>query len=217
MLDIITIAGYSGSGKTTLVCRLISEFTRRGLSVGTIKHSHHPASTPNDQKDSAKHRAAGAKATVFAASDEVILSAGGELTPGPEDIAQKYLGSFDLVLAEGYKSSNLPRIEIYKSQVADGLITTDRSLLIAVTGERPADLGDTAFIDPGDTGLMADAILDYLNDGRSIARLYIDGRRVYTKPFVQKALDRTVRGLVSALDGTENAGRIELVLTPRKK
>ena len=35
------IAGYSGSGKTTLVTRLIPELMARGLSVSTVKHTHH--------------------------------------------------------------------------------------------------------------------------------------------------------------------------------
>ena len=35
------IIGGKNHGKTTLVVELVEEFTRRGMTVGTIKHTHH--------------------------------------------------------------------------------------------------------------------------------------------------------------------------------
>ena len=55
------IAGYSGSGKTTLVTRLIPALMARGLTVSTVKHTHH--SVHLDRRGDASRRltAAGAK------------------------------------------------------------------------------------------------------------------------------------------------------------
>ncbi|MGW8188468.1 MAG: molybdopterin-guanine dinucleotide biosynthesis protein B, partial [Desulfobacterales bacterium] len=38
---ILSIVGKSGSGKTTLIEKLVPELKRRGLRIGTIKHSAH--------------------------------------------------------------------------------------------------------------------------------------------------------------------------------
>lgn len=35
------ISGWKNSGKTGLAVRLVSEFTRRGYKISTIKHAHH--------------------------------------------------------------------------------------------------------------------------------------------------------------------------------
>ena len=38
---IFGLAGWSGSGKTTLCAKLIENFTKIGINVGTLKHAHH--------------------------------------------------------------------------------------------------------------------------------------------------------------------------------
>ena len=37
------VTGWKNAGKTGLMERLVEEITARGLSVSTIKHSHHGA------------------------------------------------------------------------------------------------------------------------------------------------------------------------------
>ena len=57
---VIGLAGFSGSGKTTLAEKLISNITRRGLNIATIKHAHHAFDADIPGKDSWRHRKAGA-------------------------------------------------------------------------------------------------------------------------------------------------------------
>ena len=40
-MKIFGIVGWKNSGKTGLMERLVSEFSRRGVTVSTIKHAHH--------------------------------------------------------------------------------------------------------------------------------------------------------------------------------
>ena len=54
------IVGWKGSGKTTLVVRLLSELTRRGYVVSTLKHAHHGFDIDQPGRDSHAHRVAGA-------------------------------------------------------------------------------------------------------------------------------------------------------------
>jgi molybdopterin-guanine dinucleotide biosynthesis protein MobB len=56
------IIGGKNHGKTMLVVELVQEFARRGIPVGTIKHTHHHHEVDVPGKDSHRHRLAGAAA-----------------------------------------------------------------------------------------------------------------------------------------------------------
>jgi molybdopterin-guanine dinucleotide biosynthesis protein MobB len=117
-LKTIGIIGRKDSGKTHLVVRLVAEFRRRGLSVSTIKHTHHhDVELDVPGKDSYRHREAGA-AEVIVASDRgwflVHPAAAQAQPPSLADLVAR-LAPCDLVLVEGYKGlSSHPRIEVYR-------------------------------------------------------------------------------------------------------
>jgi molybdopterin-guanine dinucleotide biosynthesis protein B len=117
-LKTIGIIGRKNSGKTHLVVRLVAEFRRRGLSVSTIKHTHHhDVALDVPGKDSDRHREAGA-AEVIVASDRgwflVHAAAPAEPPPSLDELVAR-LAPCDLVLVEGYKGlAGHPRIEVHR-------------------------------------------------------------------------------------------------------
>ena len=56
------ITGWKNSGKTTLTERLVTELSRRGFRIATVKHAHHDFDIDQPGTDSFRHRAAGAAA-----------------------------------------------------------------------------------------------------------------------------------------------------------
>ena len=112
---IIGISGYSGSGKTTTIINLIKFFKKSGIKVGVVKHAHHNFDVDVPGKDSYRFRENGA--------DEVFVSSarrtvhivenidGNELTFN-EVIEKIQRSKLDLVIVEGYKNENHPKIEI---------------------------------------------------------------------------------------------------------
>ncbi|MFO7971461.1 MAG: molybdopterin-guanine dinucleotide biosynthesis protein B [Desulfobacterales bacterium] len=113
MLPIISVVGKSKSGKTTLIEKLIPELKNRGYRIGTIKHTHHDFELDTKGKDSWRHKAAGAD-TVVIASREKIVMVKDENSAGSERIG-KYFDDVDLVITEGFKKENRPKIELYRS------------------------------------------------------------------------------------------------------
>ncbi|MBD3235529.1 MAG: molybdopterin-guanine dinucleotide biosynthesis protein B [Candidatus Eisenbacteria bacterium] len=109
----IQIVGRKKSGKTALVEALIPLLRRRGLRVGTVKHSSHPHPLDREGSDSWRHRAAGAEATlaISAASVSLHLPAPGAAAE-TEALLERYLGDCDLVLIEGWRDRHGPRIEV---------------------------------------------------------------------------------------------------------
>jgi molybdopterin-guanine dinucleotide biosynthesis adapter protein len=113
---VIGVAGWKNSGKTTLTCRLVEEFTRRGLRVATIKHAHHAFTIDEGTTDSARHRRAGAGQVAIVSAARVALIT--ELTEEPEPSLEEIivrLSPCDLIIVEGYKRANVPKIEVRRT------------------------------------------------------------------------------------------------------
>ena len=106
------ITGWKNSGKTGLAARLVTEFTRRGYRVSTVKHAHHDFDIDKPGADSFRHREAGAHEVAIVSGTRFAIMH--ELRDAPEpalaDILTR-LAPCDLVLIEGYKREPIPKIE----------------------------------------------------------------------------------------------------------
>jgi molybdopterin-guanine dinucleotide biosynthesis protein B len=127
---VVSIVGHSGSGKTTLVEKLIRELCARGVKVATIKHAHHKVELDTPGKDSFRYKDAGALISVLLTRDALQLVADAKVERDPEQLAQRFLGEADLVLAEGFSHAPGAKIEVLRRECAkpprcaieDGLI-----------------------------------------------------------------------------------------------
>ena len=115
-MKVLGIAGYSGSGKTTLIEGLLPRLAAAGLAVSVIKQSHHDFEVDKPGKDSWRHRQAGAREVLLTSPHRWMLV--GELRGAQEpDLAAHLarLSPCDLVLVEGYKHADLPKIEVWRA------------------------------------------------------------------------------------------------------
>jgi molybdopterin-guanine dinucleotide biosynthesis protein B len=132
MPQVISVVGTSKSGKTTLIEKLIPELKKRGYRIGTVKHTSHGFDMDKKGKDSWRHKAAGAD-TVIVASRERIVMVKEENMAGLERI-EKYFDDVDLVITEGFKKENRPKIEIYRSHKNKApLYKNDKTVIALVT------------------------------------------------------------------------------------
>jgi molybdopterin-guanine dinucleotide biosynthesis adapter protein len=113
MPPVISIVGKSGSGKTTLLEKLIPELKRRGLRVGTIKHTHHGFDMDREGKDSARHKAAGADGVIVASPNRIAMVR--DMPSDAIDGMLPFFADMDLVVTEGYKHGDRPKIEIHRA------------------------------------------------------------------------------------------------------
>ena len=127
-MRVVAIVGSQGSGKTTLIEKLIPALQARGLSVSTIKHTHHhdiEFDTPG--KDSHRHRIAGA-AEVIVASDRAWARIAASAEPASLQILLGQLRPVDVVLVEGFKQLEwLRRVEVFRG-VGTPLAVEDPSI-----------------------------------------------------------------------------------------
>ena len=141
-MKVIGIAGYSGSGKTHLVERLIPALKLRGLRVSVVKHAHHKFDIDHPGKDSFRHREAGAFEVVIASSRRLALMREFEretqLTVH-HLLAEVYDG-VDWVLVEGFKDSDLMKIEVLRAATNKPVRYPEDPFIVAIATDEPEAL-----------------------------------------------------------------------------
>ena len=138
-MKVVGFAGYSGSGKTTLVERLIPALRLQGLRVSVVKHAHHRFDIDHPGKDTFRHREAGAFEAVVASNRRLALLREFEqetqLTVH-QLLAELYAG-VDWVLVEGFKDSDLLKIEVWRSDTDKLARYPDDPFIVALATDSP--------------------------------------------------------------------------------
>jgi molybdopterin-guanine dinucleotide biosynthesis protein MobB len=135
MHSIISIVGKSGSGKTTLLEDLIAELKRRGHKVAIVKHSHHADDLDLATKDTWRLTKAGSELSAINSLDHLAVYRRIDHYFDPQEISNFILWDYDLILTEGFKGSNYPKIEVHRREQGEDLLTDPQQLLALVTDE----------------------------------------------------------------------------------
>jgi len=159
---VLGLAGWSGSGKTTLLVKLIPLLKQRGLKVATIKHAHHAFDVDQPGKDSYEHRRAGAC--------EVIVSSARrwaqmhEVGTGTEATLAELLARVspcDIVLVEGFKREQHPKLEVFRAAVGKPALHPDDPRIVAVASDCAFAGSTVPVIDLDDIPAIADIVQAY--------------------------------------------------------
>lgn len=141
-MKVVGFAGYSGSGKTTLVERLIPALKARGQRVSVVKHAHHSFDIDHPGKDTRRHREAGAFEVVVASSKRLALIREFEQDAQlhvHQLLAELYDG-VDWVLVEGFKQSDLLKIEVWRAATQQPVRYPDDDFVVAIATDSSAQL-----------------------------------------------------------------------------
>ncbi len=139
--------------------RLVTEITKRGFTVSTVKHAHHSFDVDHEGKDSYRHRAAGATEVLLASRNRFALMHELKSENEPElAMLLEKLAPVDLVLIEGYKRDKHPKIEAYRGETGNALIAPEDDSIRAVASDVALTL-DRPVFDLNDTGAIADFML----------------------------------------------------------
>ncbi len=200
MPSIVSIVGKSKSGKTTLLERLVRELKRRGYKLAVIKHAAQDFEFDWQGKDSWRLAQAGSDAVILSSPSKLAIFKPVERDLTPGELSHIIGQDFDLVLTEGFKESNTPKIEVHRKEMGEGLICSPGELFALVTDEK-LDLPFPQFSWDDVPGL-ADAI-----EERFLARkgeelvLFVNGAPVPINPFVREIMTKILEGMVSVLKG----------------
>ncbi len=115
-VTIISIVGKKNAGKTTLIRTLIPELKERGHRVGTLKYNIKEFKIDHEGKDTYKYYHLGADSIALTSQDEIAVIKRVTDPPGTSEFVAKYLNDVNIVLIEGYRGGDYPRIKIVDSK-----------------------------------------------------------------------------------------------------
>lgn len=139
-IPVLGFCAYSGTGKTTLLEQLLPKLTLSGLRIGLIKQTHHDIELDSPHKDSYRLRKAGAVQTLLASPFRHILftETAGE-TSLEQLVAQFDPNQQDLIIIEGGKQANIPKIELHRAILnKPWLYPRDPHIIALITDETAA-------------------------------------------------------------------------------
>ena len=157
---VLGIAGWSGSGKTTLITKLIPLLAGRGVRVATLKHAHHAFDVDTPGKDSYEHRKAGACEVIVSSARRWVQMH--EVGDGAEATLAQLLARLspcDLVLVEGFKTGQHPKIEVFRRAVGKTPLHPEDKRIVAIASDESFPGAGIPTVDINDIAAVAEVIL----------------------------------------------------------
>jgi molybdopterin-guanine dinucleotide biosynthesis protein B len=208
MPPIVSIIGKSKSGKTTLIERLIGELKSRGYRVATIKHTHHKLSLDEPGKDSWRHIQAGSEATVISTDDNTVLIKPAETSL--EQLAHLIGEDYDIILTEGFKTGDAPKIETHRKQAGPPLASVSK--LIAIATDEPLETEVRKFPLEDIKGISDLLEKEFIEPQRERVALYVNNAPVTMIEFPRKVVSNVVQALASSLKGVKKIKSLDIFL-----
>ena len=213
MPAIISVVGNSKSGKTTLIEKLIGELKARGYRVATIKHAPRGMTFDEPDKDSWRHIQAGSEATVVSSRDRMVLIKPVASAVPLDEIARLFGEDYDIILAEGFKQDNAPKIEVHRRQSGPPLINVKRLIAIATdelleTNTRQFSLSDIK----GLADLLEEGFIRLRGERLS---LYVNSVPIPLSTFPKELITNVLMAMASSLKGVGKIKSLDFFL--RKK
>jgi len=201
MPPVISIVGRSKSGKTTFIEKLIGELKSRGYRVATIKH------TP---QDTWRHLNAGSEATAGSSPEGMVL-----VKPVKQDLTldeiARFLGEdYDIILAEGFKQSSAPKIEVHRREVGPPLSAVRKRIAIAT--DEILEINTRQFSLSDIKGIADLVEKGFIQPQRERISLYVNNVPIPLTAFPRKIITNVIVAMVSSLKGVGEVSRIDLFL-----
>ena len=215
MPPIVSIVGKSKSGKTTLIEKLIRELKSRGYRVGTIKHTPQGMTFDEPDKDSWRHIQAGSEATVISSLDKVVLIK--PVTPALtlDEIAHFIGEDCDIILAEGFKQDNAPKIEVHRREVGPPLSAVRK--LIAIVTDEPLETETRQFSLHDIKGLADLLERGFIKPQRERISLYVNNVPIPLTTFTGEIISNVLLAMASSLKGVGEVRSLDISLRKEPK
>ena len=158
---LMAISGCKNSGKTTLITKLIPKFCEKGYKVATIKHDGHDFQGDVVGTDTYKHKKAGAYGTAIFSNNKFMVIKEEKFID--ETYFIKLFPEADIILLEGFKASDYPKLEIVRKGSSSRPICNEKNL-IGILSDINVIEGNYKIIDLNNIDLIVEKILNYMKN-----------------------------------------------------
>jgi len=133
-MKIIGIIGWKNSGKTFFAQKIISKLKKKGKKISSIKRAHHNFDIDTPNTDSYLHRKAGSNQVIVSSSKRWAKIT--ELKNKDEKKLKDLLNELDktdIVIVEGFKNDNHPKIEIINESNEGHLFSSVKNVIALIS------------------------------------------------------------------------------------
>lgn len=235
-MKIVSVVGKKNSGKTSLTMKIITELTKRGYNVASVKHSHHLIEMDKENTDTWKHKQAGSNLVVGVGST-TFFNSKREMDLNRILYLIKHFDEFDFVIVEGYKKYNYPKIitspdvrDEFTIKEVDSFTIDEKGVsdLADLIEEKGHDIINTLFFN--DCGFTDGESIAYeIREGnlsnddldQVVCYLSIDDKVIGLNRFISDYIKQAVLGILNTLDieeyGATDMDKIELLIDNKAK
>lgn len=220
MIPVVCVVGKHNAGKTTLIERLMPHLHESGRRVAIVKHAAHGFTMDREGSDSWRLTQTDAVAVLVSGPGGAVLSC--KLPDDatlPQILALLPMLDIDLVLVEGHRRSDFPKIEVHRAALGSDLLVSEDDLIAIVTDNvRTFSVPAFPTSNPQSLAAFLDERFPRPRAGRELIRLTIDGEDIPTNAFASAVISGGIWGMLSALKGVSEPKdvRIELRRGPAK-
>ncbi len=190
------IYGNSEIGKTTLIEHLVSQLTKEGYTVATIKQTKKAISLDTMNKDTWRYHDAGAELVVFSSQYETDFLLYKTLSFSEIIRRISNFGCYDLVLVEGANDSNIPKIQLGACKKRNNTIASYK----------------------GNVKEILTLIKRELKKKPLLLRLSIsvNGKNISLTEFPEQIIKSTIVGMLGSLKGVQDINEVTIELKQKK-
>jgi molybdopterin-guanine dinucleotide biosynthesis protein B len=138
-LPVVPFIGKKKSGKTTVLLGVIKELRDRGYRVAALKHDTHGFEIDIPNTDSYRFRELGAEVVGISSPWNYVWQVRTEEEPPLGELIRQIREPVDLVITEGFKRQDAPKIEVSRQSRSTELVSTPDELIGITSDQRFPD------------------------------------------------------------------------------
>ncbi len=215
MVPIVAVIGKSNSGKTTLIEKIITELKARDYRVATAKNVSHKLAFDKPGKDSWRHIQAGSEAVAVSSSDNIVLIKPVKGNVNLDEIVHLLSEDYDIIIAEGFKQSNVPKIEVHRKEIGPPLIAVRK--LIAIATDEPLETEVRQFDLQDVKGLVDLLENDYIKPQREDIAIYVNSNPVPLSAFPEDIVNDILVAVSPGLKGVNTIRNLEIFISKKSR
>jgi len=197
MISIVAVSGYKNSGKTTLCKKLLAELQKMDIKTGYIKRTAEEAILKTNKTTDTGSVTDMGIGTLLWGNDGLRYEAPADENTTPQSIAAKYFPDAELLILEGGKNINLPKIWVR----SNGEDIPDYPGIFLIY-DRYADITDGNTFSEGHEADLAKKLSELVR-GKAYrsSKVYIGDRPLPMKDFVSDFIRGGILGMIESLKG----------------
>jgi len=210
MSPIVSIIGKAKSGKTSLIEKLVQELKSRGYRVATIKHIPQGVNFDEPGKDSWRHIQAGSEATAVSSPDKIVVVKPVAQDSTLDEVARLLGEDYDIILTEGFKQGNAPKIEVHRKDV--GPLLKDIKKLIGIVTDEPLETKARQFSFDDVNSLVDLLEKGFIKPQAERISLYVNNTSITLTAFPKQIITNVLLAMASCLRGVGEIRNLQIFL-----